>query len=83
MNESRLFRIRGYFTMLTLIYSSVGMNSIVLYLASGSAWQMLPFNYFVAPMNTHWERLFESLWGVSLWMLVAFVLHKNKVFVVV
>jgi heparan-alpha-glucosaminide N-acetyltransferase len=59
------------------------MNSILLYLGHQTAWQMLPFNFSHGSMNTHWIRLIESLWGVSAWLIVAFVLYKKKVFVTV
>ncbi len=34
----------------------LGMNSILLYLGHGTAWQMFPFNYTAGPMNTHYDR---------------------------
>ena len=60
-----------------------GMNSILLYLGHSTAWQMPPFNWAYGPMRTHFVRFPESLWGVSLWMLVSYVLYKKKAFVVV
>ena len=56
------------------------MNSIILYLGHQTAWQMLPFNYISGPMNTHWARLPESLLGVCLWMLVAYIMYRRNVF---
>lgn len=59
------------------------MNSIVLYLGHSSAWQMLPFNYINGEMKYHWENLFETMWGVSLWMLVAYIMYRKRAFIVV
>ena len=61
-----------------------GLNSIVLYLGSYVAWQMFPFNFELAGgMGTHWRRLPESIWGVSCWLMVAYILYTNKVFITV
>jgi len=60
-----------------------GMNSIVLYLGHYTAWQMGPFNYISGPMNTHWSRLVESIWGTCAWLIVAYVLYLKKVFITV
>jgi heparan-alpha-glucosaminide N-acetyltransferase len=44
---------------------------------------MLPFNFSFGRMNSHWIKLIESIWGVSAWLIVAFVLYRKKVFVTV
>ena len=60
-----------------------GMNSILLYLGHGTAWQMFPFNYICGPMNTHWATVPESLLAVIGWLIVAYVLYRKKIFIVV
>ena len=61
-----------------------GLNSIVLYLGSETGAHMLPFNFELGGgMGTHWRRLPESVWGVCCWLVVAFKLYLNKVFVTV
>jgi len=60
-----------------------GMNSIVLYLGHYTAWQMAPFNYISGPMNTHWAKLVESIWGTCAWLIVAYILFRKKVFITV
>lgn len=60
-----------------------GMNSIVLYLGHYIAWQMGPFNYASGPMNTHWDRLVESIWSTSSWLIVAYIMYRKKVFITV
>ena len=58
------------------------MNSIVVYLGRSAAALMLPFNYVAGDMNTHWEKLVETLWGTSLWFLVAYIMYRRRVFIV-
>ena len=60
-----------------------GMNSIVLYLGHQTAYDMLPFNFITGAMRTHWVNLPEALWGTALWLLVALIMYRNKVFIVV
>ena len=59
------------------------MNSIVLYLGHQAGYDMLPFNFYVDGWRTHWVYLLESIWGTSLWLLVALIMYRNKVFIVV
>ena len=61
----------------------VGMNSIVLYLGHFVGWQFFPFNFVCGSMHTHWANLWETVWGTSLWLLVAFTMYKKKTFIVV
>lgn len=60
-----------------------GMNSIVLYLGHYVAWNTGPFNYISGPMNTHWDKLVESIWSVSAWLIVAYLMYRRKVFITV
>ena len=60
-----------------------GMNSIVLYLGHQTGYDMLPFNFIAGAMRTHWVNLPEAIWGTALWLLVALILYRNKVFIVV
>ena len=62
----------------------LGLNSIVLYLGHYTAWQMLPFNFELSGgMETHCRRLSESLWGVAAWLLVAYEMHRRRVYITV
>ena len=76
--------IRLIFVAYTLHFVIAGLNSIVLYLGHQTAWQMLPFNFALSDgMETHWKRLPESLWGVACWLLVAYEMHRRKVYITV
>eukprot|EP00096_Caligus_rogercresseyi_P008285 TRINITY_DN2687_c0_g1_i2.p2 TRINITY_DN2687_c0_g1~~TRINITY_DN2687_c0_g1_i2.p2 ORF type:complete len:111 (-),score=14.87 TRINITY_DN2687_c0_g1_i2:118-450(-) len=60
-----------------------GMNSILLYLGHSLAWQMPPFHFIIGSMSTHFAKLSEALWGVSLWLLIAYILHRKKIYITV
>ncbi|XP_040565697.1 heparan-alpha-glucosaminide N-acetyltransferase isoform X1 [Lepeophtheirus salmonis] len=60
-----------------------GMNSILLYLGHSTAWNMLPFHFVIGTMNSHFARLTEALWGVSLWLFIAYILHKKSIYITV
>lgn len=77
-----------YYTEYIVSFSSldlrIGLNSIVLYLGHQTAWKMLPFNFELSDgMETHWRRLPESLWGVGCWLLVAYEMHRRKVYITI
>jgi heparan-alpha-glucosaminide N-acetyltransferase len=59
-----------------------GMNSILLYVCHSMGNVMLPFHFnYKNEMNkTHFTSLIESLWGISLWVLIAVFLHRRKFF---
>jgi len=59
-----------------------GMNSILLYIGHSVCYVMLPFHfdYKNEMSKTHFVRLIESLWGTTLWVLLAVVLHRRKFF---
>ncbi|CAG0879332.1 unnamed protein product [Darwinula stevensoni] len=58
-----------------------GMNAIVMYAGHSIGYNLFPWHWRYGPMNTHWEMLVESLWGTSLWVIIAFIMYKKKVFV--
>jgi heparan-alpha-glucosaminide N-acetyltransferase len=59
-----------------------GMNSILLYVGHSIGNVMLPFHFnYKNEMNkTHFTSLIESLWGTSMWVLIAVFLHRRKFF---
>jgi len=60
-----------------------GMNSILLYCGHSVGYNLFPWHFISGDMRLHAERLPEALWGTSLWVFIAFVLYKKKVFVTV
>jgi len=57
------------------------MNSIFLYCAHVLGATLIPWNYALGRMNTHFAVLIETLWGTCLWVLIGFMMHRNKTFI--
>jgi len=60
-----------------------GMNSILLYNGHMVGYQLFPWHFMIGDMKNHAAKLPEALWGMSLWMFIAFVLYKKRVFITV
>jgi len=67
-----------------------GMNSILLYCGHSVGYNLFPFHFIIGQnanpelnMRTHAAKLPESLWVTTLWVIIAFVLYRKKVFVTV
>lgn len=64
-------------------FFQAGMNSIFLYCGHNVAYNMFPWHYSLGLMNTHLARLAETLWGTTLWVIIALYLHhKGKFYTV-
>ncbi|KAK7083927.1 hypothetical protein SK128_009657 [Halocaridina rubra] len=61
-------------------FFQAGMNSIFLYVGHSVAFNLFPWHYTFGTMNTHLEMLAETLWGTTLWILIALYLHYKKKF---
>jgi heparan-alpha-glucosaminide N-acetyltransferase len=51
-----------------------------MYVGHSLAYNLFPWRYRYGPMNTHFDRLVENLWGTSLWVFVAYIMFKKKIF---
>lgn len=60
-----------------------GMNSILLYCGHSVGYSLFPFHFISGPMRTHAAKLPEALWGSCLWVIIAFVLYRKRVFITV
>jgi len=58
----------------------VGMNAIVLYIGHEVTRRMFPWSW-QPYYHSHAEYLAMSLWGTTLWMIIAFALYKKNVFI--
>ncbi|KAH9499240.1 hypothetical protein Btru_004505 [Bulinus truncatus] len=56
-----------------------GMNSIVIYCCHGIFHNQFPVNWVVG--HQHWKLLLRSVWGTSIWVIVAFRLYLKKIFI--
>ena len=60
-----------------------GMNSILLYCGHSVGYNLFPFHFIIGDMRTHAAKLPESMWGVILWMIIAYILYRKRIFVTV
>ncbi|KAM5140972.1 heparan-alpha-glucosaminide N-acetyltransferase-like [Mantella aurantiaca] len=57
-----------------------GMNSIFVYVGHSLLAMYFPFNWEVKNWTSHYELLAQDLLGTSIWVLVAYLLYKQKFF---
>ncbi|KAM4607908.1 heparan-alpha-glucosaminide N-acetyltransferase [Polymixia lowei] len=57
-----------------------GMNSILVYVGHSLLGFYFPFSWEMRFQESHWEWLFQGLWGTSLWVLIAYLLYRKKLF---
>merc|ERR1719411_1962849 len=55
----------------------------LLYCGHSVGYNLFPFHFVIGDMRTHSAKLPEALWGCMLWIIIAFVLYRKKVFVTV
>ena len=61
-------------------FNYAGMNSIILYVGHEITKNMFPWSW--RPFKgTHGEHLGMNLWGTTLWIVIAFVLYRRKIFI--
>ncbi|KAK8754056.1 hypothetical protein OTU49_009163 [Cherax quadricarinatus] len=61
-------------------FYQAGMNSIFLYVGHNVAYNIFPWHYAVGLMHTHLATLTETLWGTTLWVIIALYLHHKRKF---
>ncbi|XP_034538238.1 heparan-alpha-glucosaminide N-acetyltransferase [Notolabrus celidotus] len=57
-----------------------GMNSIFVYVGHSLLGFYFPFSWEMRFQESHWEWLFQSLWGTALWVIIAYLLYRKKFF---
>ena len=57
----------------------VGMNSIIIYVSHETLTDRFPF--FWDASDTHAARLWENVFGVTCWVIIAFRMYQLKFFV--
>ncbi|XP_073962689.1 heparan-alpha-glucosaminide N-acetyltransferase isoform X2 [Choristoneura fumiferana] len=62
-------------------FRAPGLNAIALYIGHSVCSNMFPFHWKVPNMETHAMQLVEALWGTALWVIIAHVMAKKKVFI--
>ncbi|XP_054654104.1 heparan-alpha-glucosaminide N-acetyltransferase [Dunckerocampus dactyliophorus] len=70
--------IKGWWGGQPFIYP--GMNSIFVYVGHSLLGFYFPFSWEMRFQASHWEWLFQSLWGTALWVIVAYLLYRKNFF---
>lgn len=61
-------------------FKAPGMNPTILYVGHTIAYNLFPFHWEIGAANTHFIRTLESIWGVSLWVIISYLLYYNQFF---
>ncbi|XP_048060881.1 heparan-alpha-glucosaminide N-acetyltransferase isoform X1 [Megalobrama amblycephala] len=57
-----------------------GMNSIFVYVGHSLLGFYFPFSWEMRFQDSHWEQLFQNMWGTALWVFIAYLLYRKKFF---
>ena len=57
-----------------------GKNAILLYVTHLVVQKMLPWHWSLGDMNSHFWALVESMWGISLWVLISIYLDTRRLY---
>ncbi|CAG9791836.1 unnamed protein product [Diatraea saccharalis] len=64
-------------------FRAPGMNAIALYVGHSLCAHIFPFHWRLPIMRTHTIKLLEAVWGTALWVIIAHIMAKKKVFITV
>ncbi|XP_066091332.1 heparan-alpha-glucosaminide N-acetyltransferase [Saccopteryx bilineata] len=70
--------VKGVWTGAPFFYP--GMNSILVYVGHEVFENYFPFQWRLQDTQSHKEHLIQNIVGTSLWVLIAYILYKKKVF---
>ncbi|XP_034158615.1 heparan-alpha-glucosaminide N-acetyltransferase isoform X7 [Pangasianodon hypophthalmus] len=70
--------IKGWWGGQPFIYP--GMNSILVYVGHSLLGFYFPFSWEMRYQDSHWEPLFQSLWGTALWIFITYLLYHKRFF---
>lgn len=62
-------------------FRAPGLNAIALYIGHSICAHLFPFHWKIGSMQTHTIRLIEAVWGTALWVIIAHIMAKKKVFI--
>lgn len=63
-----------------LVLLFTGMNSIFVYAGHSLLGFYFPFSWEMRFQDSHWEKLFQNLWGTALWVFIAYLLYRKRFF---
>ncbi|KAL7877881.1 hypothetical protein SRHO_G00045240 [Serrasalmus rhombeus] len=70
--------IKGWWGGQPFIYP--GTNSIFVYVGHSLLGFYFPFSWEMRFQDSHWEQLFQSLWGTALWIFIAYLFYRKHFF---
>ncbi|XP_050681530.1 heparan-alpha-glucosaminide N-acetyltransferase isoform X1 [Leptidea sinapis] len=62
-------------------FRAPGLNAIALYVGHSVCAHLFPFHWRLPVMRTHSVRLVEAVWGTALWVIIAHIMARKKVFI--
>ncbi|XP_026746231.1 heparan-alpha-glucosaminide N-acetyltransferase isoform X1 [Trichoplusia ni] len=62
-------------------FRAPGLNAIALYIGHSVCAHLFPFHWRIPHMRTHALSLVEAVWGTMLWVVIAHIMAKKKVFI--
>ncbi|XP_072753444.1 heparan-alpha-glucosaminide N-acetyltransferase isoform X2 [Anoplolepis gracilipes] len=58
-----------------------GMNALALYVGHSMCYQIFPFHWKIGAMDNRALCLTESIWVVTLWTVIAYVMHRKRIYI--
>ncbi|KAL0116312.1 hypothetical protein PUN28_011257 [Cardiocondyla obscurior] len=58
-----------------------GMNALLLYVGHEMCYQIFPFHWRIGIMDSRALCLIESVWVVTLWTIIAYVMHHKRIYI--
>ncbi|KAK5640372.1 hypothetical protein RI129_011183 [Pyrocoelia pectoralis] len=78
-----LVDVKKYWSGKPFLYA--GMNAIFMYIGHSLAFNNFPIRWTPthAGFTTHFVMLFENVWAVGVWLLIAYLLYRHKFFLTI
>lgn len=76
-------QVKKYFFFSNKIFflsSTIGMNSLVVYVCHDVFYRFFPVNWHMEnPM--HWHLLLKAVWDTAIWVVLAYILYRKRIFI--
>lgn len=61
-------------------FFTIGMNSLVVYVCHDVFYRFFPVNWHMEnPM--HWHLLLKAVWDTAIWVVLAYILYRKRIFI--
>lgn len=68
------------FFLMAFLVSFTGMNSILVYVGHEVFENYFPFKWKMQDTQSHSEHLAQNLTATSLWVIIAYILYRKRIF---